>query len=562
MATVSGQLKFVTQRPETIDEVWVRAPEVRGHSGGLITRNPDRYKVTGGRVSFDAAPGPAVLVMVSAGDPVDSVKLFIGTGASQTLADAVKSADLLDDTSVRELDRILREIQASVGRVKESESNSKVNADMAVEHASVARTSADAAAKSEGAAESAATAAAESASDAKTSADDAQTAQENVAIHAGAVSDAKDDAEASQGAAKKSADEARGHADRAGRIADSTSWNGDKLTVNGKTSPPLTGPKGDRGLKGKDGEVSFEALTPAQKESLKGERGPAGPRGADGAPGKDGQPGPAGKDGQTGPAGERGPAGPEGPRGADGTPGKDGGQGPAGADGKQGPPGPKGDKGDPGTTSWSGITDKPRVFPPESHKHSIADLTDMPRISTGANEGDVVKRGTKGHISVPTEDPTERYYATSKAYVDDAVTGANMGLTGIINLKFERNVSRFTGSEWCVPIESAVVRSKPHLTIEQNGPDYVYLKRSFGNKSTYLVLLNDFPTGVTEKFRLAISRSNNKTSSKHSSDFLCFGPVPVLKSPTDSFAFHVVTPASSSSDVPPTVILTLAVLEF
>ncbi|QRP98940.1 hypothetical protein I6J72_05420 [Corynebacterium sp. FDAARGOS 1242] len=273
-------------------------------------------------------------------------------------------------------------------------------------------------------------------------------------------------------------------------------------------------------------------------------------RGARGLPGEQGKPGPPGEPGKKGDPGKPG------------EPGKKGDPGPPGDPGKKGDPGDKGEPGPPGTTTWAGLNDKPRVFPPESHKHSIADLKDFPRITTGAYEGDVVKRGTKGHISVPTEDPTERYYATSKAYVDDAVTGANMGLTGIINLKFERNASRFTGSEWCVPIESAVVRSKPHLTIEQNGPDYVYMKRSFGNKSTYLVLLNDFPTGVTEKFRLAISRSNNKTSSKHSSDFLCFGPVPVLKSPTDSFAFHVVTPASSSSDVPPTVILTLAVLEF
>lgn len=276
MATVSGQLKFVTQRPETIDEVWVRAPEVRGHSGGLITRNPDRYKVTAGRVSFDAAPGPAILVMVSAGDPVDSVKMFISSGASQTLAEAVKNADLLDDTSVRELDRLLREIQASVGRVKESESNSKANADMAVEHAISAHASSVAAANSEGSAERSATSAAGSASSAK-------TAQEKAAGHASSAANAKDAAKASQDAAAKSAREAaasessaKNDADRVANIVSSTSWSGDRLTVNGKTSPSLTGPKGGRGPKGKDGEVSFEALTPAQKESLKGDRGPAG----------------------------------------------------------------------------------------------------------------------------------------------------------------------------------------------------------------------------------------------------------------------------------------------
>jgi len=73
--------------------------------------------------------------------------------------------------------------------------------------------------------------------------------------------------------AASSASEARSHADRAGKIADSTSWSGDRLTVNGKTSPSLTGPKGDRGPKGQDGEVKFESLTQAQRETL---RGPAG----------------------------------------------------------------------------------------------------------------------------------------------------------------------------------------------------------------------------------------------------------------------------------------------
>lgn len=97
--------------------------------------------------------------------------------------------------------------------------------------------------------------------------------------------------------AASSASSAKADADRASKVAESTSWDGDKLTVNGKTSPPLTGPKGDtgprglkgdtgpRGLKGdtglkgdkgepgQDGSVKFEELTEEQKDLL---RGPAG----------------------------------------------------------------------------------------------------------------------------------------------------------------------------------------------------------------------------------------------------------------------------------------------
>ncbi|WP_186302196.1 collagen-like protein [Corynebacterium singulare] len=360
MTTISGQLKFVTQRPETIDEVWVRAPEVRGHSGGLITRNPDRFKVVRGQVSFDAAPGPAVLVMVSAGDPVDSVKMFVGTGESQTLADAVKDADLLDDTSVRELDRLLREIQASVSKVKSSESVAKTNADMAVEHAISANASAESAANSEGSAERSAASAAESASDAKTSADDAKTAQEEAADHASSAAEFKEAAEASQDAAAESAKEAASSKESAAESADTAAseatkaleewrdkftsdeitWTGDRLGVSGKLSPPLTGPKGDRGPKG--------------------------------------------------PPGDRGP---------------------------KGPPGDRGEPGPSGSPEWADVMDKPSAFPPEKHTHKMSDISDLPDVGSGVKSGTIVKRWNSGHISVP-ELPDNDSVATSKKYVD------------------------------------------------------------------------------------------------------------------------------------------------
>ncbi|MDK7139727.1 hypothetical protein QP414_10490 [Corynebacterium simulans] len=43
-------------------------------------------------------------------------------------------------------------------------------------------------------------------------------------------------------------DKAVAAAERAAHIAESTSWNGDRLTVNGKTSPALSGPRGPEGI--------------------------------------------------------------------------------------------------------------------------------------------------------------------------------------------------------------------------------------------------------------------------------------------------------------------------
>lgn len=62
-------------------------------------------------------------------------------------------------------------------------------------------------------------------------------------------------AASSAGNAKKSESAAKAAQARSEEIATSTSWDGDKLTVNGKTSPSLRGPKGDKGDKGETGSV-------------------------------------------------------------------------------------------------------------------------------------------------------------------------------------------------------------------------------------------------------------------------------------------------------------------
>ena len=58
-------------------------------------------------------------------------------------------------------------------------------------------------------------------------------------------------------------------------VASTTRWSGDRLTVNGKTSPPLTGPQGATGPTGPKGD--------------KGDTGPQGPRGATGPQGPPGE---------------------------------------------------------------------------------------------------------------------------------------------------------------------------------------------------------------------------------------------------------------------------------
>lgn len=79
---------------------------------------------------------------------------------------------------------------------------------------------------------------------ANNSATAAKTSETNAAKSASAASTAASNAATSASKAESSATNAKQHADRAANIASSTTWNGDKLTVNGKTSPALTGPPG------------------------------------------------------------------------------------------------------------------------------------------------------------------------------------------------------------------------------------------------------------------------------------------------------------------------------
>lgn len=133
---------------------------------------------------------------------------------------------------------------ASAGKAAESEGHVSSDAKKAQDGATRAETAAGNAKQSE------------------TNAEDAASRASNSATSANRssvwVSNAEQRAEKSASAASTSASSAKADADRAANIASSTSWNGDRLTVNGKTSPSLRGPKGDPGT---SGASTWDAVT-------------------------------------------------------------------------------------------------------------------------------------------------------------------------------------------------------------------------------------------------------------------------------------------------------------
>ena len=219
MPTIEGNLLFVSSRAAQVSEVWVRAPRVRTHVEGVVTTGNDRFPVTGGEVSFTAVPGPAVLALISQGRAVDTIPILVGDASTQTLRQVVSAAKVADNATQREIEKL-------AAQAVELVDSSTANARKAQDGATRAEKAASNAKRSETNSEDAARRASNSASSANRSSVWVSQAEQR---------------------AEKSASSAKADADRAANIASSTSWNGDKLTVNGKTSPSLRGPKGDPG---------------------------------------------------------------------------------------------------------------------------------------------------------------------------------------------------------------------------------------------------------------------------------------------------------------------------
>ena len=274
----------------------------------------------------------------------------------------------------------------SAKKVAGSESTAARYANEAKSSASLAEKAAGNAKESESSAASSASGAKSSASSASSSASKAATSEQNAAKSAG-------DAASSAFQVVAIATRAERDADRAAQIAASTSWDGDKLTVNGQTSPSLRGPKGDPGDKGepgKDGKpFTFNDLTEQQRESLRGEPGRKGDRGAPGQDGKD------------------------------------------------------------GASTWVDITGKPSEFPPRSHRHASGDIADAVNDAGDPQFGGYVikARNRDGKIFYYNA-PTEGRELANKDYVDKTTrTAQSLAVTEAVT-KVTRTVETISGVGW------------------------------------------------------------------------------------------------------------------
>ena len=287
MAIITGSLASVNSVP-TEGTVLVRALTLRPGSTFAVTGEPKVALIRAGRFVIEGVePGPVQLSIQGNGvthdvrvdvpdeDEVDFLDLLEDvyewepaqiSAVKLAAREARKAAD--EAGRIAEAFRGAEQLEGWAESASESAASAVRSAGEAAQSAGAAAGSASEAAVSAGEAADSAAVATERAGAAEDSAASAAGSAESAGVAAGRAESSAAEAAASESAAEaaatsagRSATEASAHADRAEGVVDSVSWDDDRLTVAGKTSPPLRGPKGDRGERGESGASTWDAVS-------------------------------------------------------------------------------------------------------------------------------------------------------------------------------------------------------------------------------------------------------------------------------------------------------------
>lgn len=264
--------------------------ELRRDFGAWI--DDARASVSAAGESASAAKAEAGKAATSATNADKSATAAAGSAsAAKSSADSAGKSASAADGSAKAADKSRSDASSFANSAKSASESATASAQSAADSAGAAKADAGKAATSATGASDSAKAAKADADRAKSSADSANTSASGAKSSADAAKGAADSAGKSASAAassasaakadaskaatsatnaSKSATSAKSEADRAATIASSTSWDGDKLTVNGKTSPSLTGP---RGLKGEPGDAARATTTEYGSIKLSGDLG-------------------------------------------------------------------------------------------------------------------------------------------------------------------------------------------------------------------------------------------------------------------------------------------------
>ena len=237
MVQVRGTVHDVSDNPDRVERIVVRAVEPRMHGSTYITEEPTQFPVVDGVLDFNVLPGPCVVAFLRNHGATTYEKLLVPDVAEATFRECLDAATLAEEGTKSALEEVVRQIQEELNKavplVDEVRNlRTEVNESKTVVDGYVksAKKSADDAASSESKAKTSETKASSSAASAEThqksasaSAAAAKTSETNAASSESKAKTSETNAGASATAAATSAGEAKDHADRAEQATDLTS---------------------------------------------------------------------------------------------------------------------------------------------------------------------------------------------------------------------------------------------------------------------------------------------------------------------------------------------------
>ena len=244
MVQVRGTVHDVSDNPDRVEKIIVRAVEPRMHGTTYITEESAQFPVVNGVLDFNVLPGPCVVAFLRPHGATTYEKLLVPDVAEATFRECLDAAALAEEGTKSALEEVVRQIQEELNkavplvdevrnlRTEVNESKTLVDGYVkdAQNSASEAATSETNAKTSETNATSSATSAEShfnnavaEARKAANSATSAKTSETNAASSESKAKTSETNAGASATAAATSAGEAKDHADRAEQATDLTS---------------------------------------------------------------------------------------------------------------------------------------------------------------------------------------------------------------------------------------------------------------------------------------------------------------------------------------------------
>lgn len=270
MVQVRGTVHDVSDNPERVERIVVRAVEPRMHGTTYITEESVSFPVVDGVLDFDVLPGPCVVAFIRPHGTATYEKLLVPEVVEATFRECLDAATLAEEGTKSALEKVVRQIQEELnkavplveevrdlrtsvneskavvdGYVKDAQ-NSAAEAATSETNAKTSETNAASSAESAGTyfnnTVAEAGKAANSAAAAKTSETNAASSESDAAIHESNAAIHETNAGASATAAATSANEAKGHANRAEQATDLESLRNDVIQ---QISEVIDGAPGD-----------------------------------------------------------------------------------------------------------------------------------------------------------------------------------------------------------------------------------------------------------------------------------------------------------------------------